>query len=89
MLFSVLAVSDFYYILETADCEGHDILNKTDATPESCVDECNKRDDCKSFQFLKQSQQCYLKNYVCKKEELTYMGNKDYAQFSSKYFLLV
>ncbi|XP_064644674.1 uncharacterized protein LOC135498348 [Lineus longissimus] len=67
------------YKYENADCEGRD-LSHSKKTRAACRDACTKRPDCKSFQH--RGYDCWLKNRVCSKKQLTFRGHPGFAQYT-------
>ncbi|XP_064624399.1 collagen alpha-1(XIV) chain-like isoform X2 [Lineus longissimus] len=68
------------YTFENGICRGHDIWSSKVSFVQ-CRDTCNRRADCKSFQYRKPT--CWLKNFVCSKSQLMNVGHTGFAQYTS------
>ncbi|XP_064638353.1 uncharacterized protein LOC135494365 [Lineus longissimus] len=68
-----------WYTFENADCSGHD-LSHSHLNRAACRAACTRRTDCKSFQ--QRGNDCWLKDHVCTKKQLSNVGHKTFAQFT-------
>ncbi|XP_064619085.1 uncharacterized protein LOC135482717 [Lineus longissimus] len=70
------------YTKQIGNCAGHALITFTDIHMDTCLAECNARDDCYSAVYYLKN--CYLKRYVCQPNQVSSKTNPNFWMFTKE-----